>query len=150
MESRLQQERDRLRTYEEKAQETKDMLRKNTVTVMEVADNDTDVVINGLDGAGAAHEGVQQDMTEMKVEDDGKAFGISLKDIESMQLSTTEQKEKTGTTGDDVTVDDDEEVDSTRQPLSAKKAVKRGRPKKRDASKHLPMTPLTVAQTMDL
>ena len=89
-------------------------------------------------------------MTEVEVENDGKAFGISLEDITNMQLSATEQKEKTGTSGEDVTVDDDVEVDSTRQPLSAKKAVKRGRPKKRDASKHLPMTPLTVAQTMDL
>ena len=60
-------------------------------------------------------------MTVMKVEDDGKAFGISLKDIENMQLSMTKQKEKTGTTGEDVTVDDDEEVDSNRQPLSARR-----------------------------
>ena len=150
MESRLQQERDRLRIFEEKTKETKEMLQQNTVTVTELADNDTDVLINGVDKIGAAHEASKHDMTEMEMDNGGQAFGISMKHYKDAITREREQKEKTGLSGEVFTVDDDVEVDSNREPLSAKKAVKRGRPKKRDASKHLPMTPLTVAQTIDL
>lgn len=154
MEVRIQEERDRLFSFEQKAKETQELLQQTEVEVEMTADNNDGVRARADDlEARARADDISDDVgqeyhAKQAADLPTSGFGVDFGLLDSEKLVGGGVKEVVSDAESSGGMSSD--VDEKRQPLSAKKKQKRGRPKNKKKNLEVVYARMDATQEKDL